>query len=264
MPRRSTGSRTPAPPAGTPPPRRRPPAWPGARRGREVVDRAARVAKRGSRDRQGEEAKDRKAVQRTIDRQGLIEQRKGPALGNKDVGRDRVVAAGPAQAAGVPGVKDLELAGRDRDHTQYRPVGFTARTGVQHAACEQIVGVVDPAAVRPTAGYPHAAVDRASGPARRPHTGGDGPGVTEDLHRSVAGEVRRQQAARGGDRHAPAGRGITLRDRLRAAQGQRRGRLGRAECRRGARAQQTGGLQVADQVVGQATVSLGAGGMLAR
>ena len=89
-------------------------------------------------------------------------------LGHEHVIGDRVVAAGGIQTARLPRVDDLELADRHREHPR-RPVPLTA--AVDDASPEQIIGVRDAAAERPSARHAKAAVDaraRRAAPRRRP------------------------------------------------------------------------------------------------
>ena len=76
----------------------------------EVVDRGPRITHRRRRDAGGKESERWEPVQRTVDHRA-IEDREHPLVGNEDLLGDGVVAAGAAQAEGVPGVQDLQLLG---------------------------------------------------------------------------------------------------------------------------------------------------------
>ena len=121
MPARSLRSRTPAPPAGRPPPRRRRvrggPLGQRAARAQadlhggqleQLVDRAAGVSERGGGDGEREEPEHGEAIERRVHARP-VHQREQMLRRHEQIIRDGVVAAGAAQAAGVPGVEDLQL-----------------------------------------------------------------------------------------------------------------------------------------------------------
>ena len=130
---------------------------------------------------------------------------------------DAVVAPGPAQPERVPGVEDLELLPRYADDDRQRARG---RLGVRshEAAGEQDAGVVDAAAIGPAAADEESTVRRCRGAARGEDARGDPGRVGEQLLASAGFEPAREQAAGGGDRDAPAGRGVAGGDCRRVAE----------------------------------------------
>jgi len=120
----------------------------------------------------------------------------------------------------------------------------------------------DAAAERPAPRDPRAALDEARAAARRPHSRRDHVWIAKYLCGCGFGEIRREQAARGGDRYAPASRCIPARDRLRAAQGPRRRGFQRTERSRHPRAHQARRTQRLDESLGQGTCPLGLAGQV--
>ena len=183
-------------------------------------------------------------------------------VGHEQIIRDGVVAAGAAQAAGVPGVEDLQFGARHGGDAQRRPVRAGAAI-VEHASREQPPRVRDAAAEGPASGDTHAAIDGNCLAARGPHAGGDHPGVAEDLGGALLGEVGGEQAAGGGDRDAPARRRVAPGDALGAA------KRGRGRCFERAQrgwhpgAHEPGRPQLLEQRRWQRALALGRGGQLA-
>ena len=212
----------------------------------EIVNRGARVAHRGRGDAGREEPERRESVQRPVD-QRPVKYRDHPLIGDEDVIGDRVVAAGAAQAEGVPGVEDLKLCGGQRDH---------GRTVLEQAPGEHHVGVGDAAAERPTPRDHHAAGHRTGLALRRPHPGGHAASVPEQLVAAYRRQIGDQQAAGDRDRHTPAGRGIAARHLLGAAQRGAGGQLQSFDLHRRTRAQQARVPQRANDFGGQSAVGV--------
>src|SRR5439155_19879028 len=118
---------------------------------------------------------------------------------DKEVGDFDVVAAGPAQAADVPGVVDRgRRGGEDRDALERRTARIEARpiTVVDGHGDREPVGVRAAAAVGPASADPEAAVAGDGAAIRRSQgAGGDGLWIAPedllaDLRRQKAGDVR--------------------------------------------------------------------------
>ena len=130
---------------------------------------------------------------------------------------------------------------------------------VDDASPEQIIGVRDAAAERPSARHAIATVDATGGAARRPDTGRDVLRVPEHLGQPRRRKPPTEQAAGRGDRHAPARGGVTARNGLRQAQRLRRGSLRGASRSRGPRAEETRHPQARDELLREAPKLLGLG-----
>ena len=150
-PARSPRSKAPAQPAARPRPRRPPPAWrdarpePGsspapscpqpARSSSSIAPRALPSAAAAI-----DSAKKPKTGNRysgaSIRGRASTSERTW-SIGNEQVIGDRVVAAGSAQAARVPGIEDLELGLRQRHHPQARASSHVRLRIIEHAPGEQ-------------------------------------------------------------------------------------------------------------------------------
>jgi len=220
----------------------------------EVVDRAAGVAQGGGADREREVAEDREAVERAVQYRS-VEQGEHPGRRDEQLVGHAVVAPGAAQAQRVPGVDDLQVVAGESDHAR-RGAGAGAAV-LDDAAREERLGVRDPAAVGPPAGDADPAVDELGASPRGPHPGGDPLWIVEQVGPALGAEVGGEQAAGGGDRHAPAGGGVPARDRLGGRQRQARRQLEAAGLAGGAGQHDSGGAQPRHELVGEAPLPLG-------
>ena len=206
-------------------------------------------------------------VDRRVDARCVDEHLESPRGGHERAVDAEVVARRAAEAGGVPGVVEGDLAARHEQHARHGVavrIESLAITVVDRALRREPVGVTAAARERPAAADRVALgrVGRRGRAADRSRGAGDDAPLAPDRAHVVFGQVAAEGVVLGGDHHAPAGRAVGLRHLLHdARRGHRIG--GRALRDRHEQLEQSGRAQLLDEVGRQPALLLDLGGPLA-